>query len=465
MRWRLTIGIAAALILTLLVILITLRLALGGVLEANLDSDLTGDANLISARVALLGSLDAEEALQQIVDSYSVGGLASGFVVVIRDADGAVLAATPGLDSEVLALDEEQVGDVLGGESASRTIEVAQGEKIRVRTSALTFGGEVIGILQVGEDARLTSRPLGRLQTLLVAEVIGGVVLALLIAYWLARSTINPLKRMIDVAAEIEASDLDRRIKAGGSPAEIRQLADTFDAMLERLSVAFEQQRNFVLDMSHELRTPLAALRGNIDVLLMDKRLGGDVRSQLERISGEVARLIRLTSNLLYLAHADAGREVERRPVELEVLCLEVYRQTKDLRPEVKFRFGHEDQVSVAGDRDLLKQLILNLVDNSLKYTPAGGEVTLSLYRDDARARIVVQDTGPGISPDQVPLIFQRFYRGEDAAGQPAGAGIGLAISDWIAKAHGGEISVSSEVGKGSAFTVLLPLGGDGAAP
>ena len=464
MRWRLTIGVAAALIVTLSVILITLRLALGGVLEADLDRDLTRDANLVSARVALLGSLDDEEALQQVVDSYSVGGLASAFVVVIRDTEGAVAAATPGLDRLALSPDPAEVDAVLNGDTVSHTVEVAEGDKIRVRTSPLAFGGDVIGILQVGENAQLTSRPLDRLQTLLIAEVIGGSVLALLIAYWLARSTINPLKDVIDVAAEIEASDLDRRIGARGSPKEIQNLADTFDAMLERLDAAFQQQRNFVLDMSHELRTPLAALRGNIDVLLMDERLDGEARSQMERISGEVARLIRLTSNLLYLAHADSGREVERRPVELDVLCLEVYRQTKDLRPEVKFRFGHEDQVTVAGDRDLLKQLILNLVDNSLKYTPTGGEVTLSLYRDNARARIVVQDTGPGIEPDQIPLVFRRFYRADNRGGQPGGAGIGLAISDWIAKAHGGEISVSSEVGKGSTFTVLLPFdGGDDA--
>jgi signal transduction histidine kinase len=383
---------------------------------------------------------------------------------VIRNPKGAVVAAASGLEMQALLPDPPQMEAVLKGDTVSRTIEVAEGDKLRLRTSPLTFGGEVIGILQVGEDAQLTTRPLDRLQTLLVAEVIGGVILALIIAYWLARGAVNPLQKVIDVAAEIEASDLYRRIGTKGSPREIQKLADTFDAMLERLSVAFQQQRNFVLDMSHELRTPLTALRGNIDVLLMDERLDQEARSQLGRMSAEVARLIRLTSNLLYLAHADAGREVDRRPVELDVLCLEVYRQTKDIHPEINFRFGPEDQVTVVGDSDLLKQLILNLVDNSLKYTPAGGEVTLSLYRDEACARIIVRDTGPGIEPDRIPLIFQRFYRaGVGGVRAGGGAGIGLAISDWIAKAHGGEITVSSEVGKGSVFTVVLPLAsGDG---
>ncbi len=460
LRWRLTIGIAAALIVTVVVILVTLRLALGGILEADLDDDLSRDAGLVSARVALLGSLDDRDRLQEIVDSYSLGGLASAFVVVIRDEQGNVLASTPGVDTGALALDPAQREVVREGDHFSRTVTLGGGDKIRLRTSRLTIGRETVGIVQVAEDAELTSRPLDRLQTVLLAEGIGGVILALIIGYWLARGAVKPLQEVIGVAADIEASDLGRRIGARASPVEVQKLADTFDAMLARLDAAFQQQRNFVLDISHELRTPLTALRGNIDVFLMDDGLDSETRSALERMLGEVSRLIRLTSNILYLAHAEAGRELDRRPVELDTLCLEVYRQTKDLRADIRYRLGNEDQVTVVGDRDLLKQVLLNLVDNSLKYTPAGGEVTLSLYRVDTHARLEVRDTGPGIEPDQIPLIFQRFYRGKDRGKSgKGGAGIGLAISDWIVKAHGGEIIVTSEPGKGSVFTVILPLG------
>lgn len=459
LRWRLTIGIAAALIVTLVAILVTLRLALGGILEADLDDDLARDTGLVSARVALLGSLDDREGLQEIVDSYSLGGLASAFVVVVRDDAGNVLASTPGVDTEALALDPAQWEAVREGDHFNRTVTLEEGDKIRLRTSRLTVGRETVGIVQVAEDAEFTSRPLDRLQTVLLVEGIGGVILALIIGYWLARGAVKPLQEVIGVAADIEASDLGRRIDARASPVEVQKLADTFDAMLARLDAAFQQQRNFVLDVSHDLRTPLTALRGNIDVLLMDNRLDSETRSALERMLGEVSRLIRLTSNLLYLAHAEAGRELDRRPVELDTLCLEVYRQTRDLRSDIRYRLGNEDQVTVVGDRDLLKQMLLNLVDNSLKYTPAGGNVTLSLYRDDTRARLEVQDTGPGIEQDQIPLIFQRFYRGKDKKrGGKGGAGIGLAISDWIVKAHGGEIVVTSEPGKGSVFAVMLPL-------
>jgi signal transduction histidine kinase len=271
------------------------------------------------------------------------------------------------------------------------------------------------------------------------------------------------LQKVVTVAAEIEASDLRRRISARGEPTEVQQLADTFDAMLERLDHAFQEQRNFVMDVSHELRTPLTVLKGNIDVMLMDKHLDRESREQYERMSGEVARLIRLTSNLLYMASADAGREPERRPVELDVVCLEVLRQTRDLRRDVRVSLGNEDQVTVLGDRDQLKQMVLNLVENAIKYTPTGGEVTLSLSNNDSHAEMRVKDTGPGIPPEVMPYIFQRLYRGNQR-GLLGGTGLGLAIADRIARAHGGSIKVQSEVGKGSVFAVSLPIAADGSS-
>jgi len=178
-----------------------------------------------------------------------------------------------------------------------------------------------------------------------------------------------------------------------------------------------------------------------------------------ERIKNvqEAGRLIRLTTNLLYLASADAGREPERRPVELDVLFLEVYRQTKDLRPDVRLSLGNEDQVTVVGDRDLLKQMLLNLAENAVKYSPPSGQVTLSLFKSDGQARVVVEDTGPGIAPEHLPHIFERFYRGDDRT-KMGGSGLGLAIARWVATAHGGEIDVKSTVGRGSTFSVVLPF-------
>jgi signal transduction histidine kinase len=193
--------------------------------------------------------------------------------------------------------------------------------------------------------------------------------------------------------------------------------------------------------------------------MLMDKSLDPQTKAQLEKMSSEVGRLIRLTSNLLYLAHSEAGREIARRAVELDTLCLEVVHQARGLRDDVNLRLDHEEQVTVLGDRDLLKQLVLNLVDNAVKFSPQSGDVTISLFEKGDAAEIVVADQGPGIPPEQLEHIFERFYRGSNAASRTVGgAGIGLAICRWIARVHGGDIRAESDLGKGSRFIVRLPL-------
>jgi two-component system OmpR family sensor kinase len=293
---------------------------------------------------------------------------------------------------------------------------------------------------------------------LLIAEGAVGLVAVTGIGYAFVRRGLKPLEQVGRVAADIEANDLTRRINMRREPVEVQTLADTFDAMLDRLENSFQQQRRFVLDVSHELRTPLTALRGNIDVLLMDPTLPVEVRGQLERMSAETGRLIRLATNLLYLAQADTGKQVVMAPVELDLLCLEVVQQAMNLKPGVRLRLGEEDQITIQGDRDLLKQLLLNLVENGLTYTPPGGQVVLSLRREGEWAVIEVADTGMGIAPEDLPHIFERFYRAERTRRRAAGAGVGLSIVEWVARLHHGTVSVESEVGKGSRFTVRLPL-------
>jgi len=453
-RWRLAAGIVLAFLLTMAVIFVTVRLSLERILTDDLDRGLSHDVDRVLAQVTLVGSLEDRARLQEIVQRNSISSEGqTPFITVIRDLQGQVLAATPGVTADKLALAPGELERLLAGGPLSREVDLPGGREFRVRSERLTVAGEVVGVVQVAEDTGAAAEPVDRLLVILIAEGIGATVLVVALAIWLSRGAVKPLQRVIDVAAEIEASDLDRRIGVKRQPSEVQKLADTFDAMLDRLDRAFQEQKGFVTDVSHELRTPLAALRGNIDVMLMDDQLDPETRGLLERMSSEVGRLIRLTSNLLYLASADIGREPERRPVELDVVCLEVLRQGRDLRPDVNLRLEHEDQVTVMGDRDQLKQMVLNLVENGVKYTPSGGDVTLSLYKTDSLARVVVADTGPGIPPEVVPHIFERFYRG-----RKGGTGLGLAIADRIVRSHGGRIDVKSEVGRGSTFTVTMPL-------
>jgi len=196
-------------------------------------------------------------------------------------------------------------------------------------------------------------------------------------------------------------------------------------------------------------------------VLLLDPALDGAAREGVALMRDEAARMGRLAANLLLLARGDEARAIDRRPVELDVLLLETARQARAPAAArgVTVAFGHEDQAAAWGDADLLKQLLLNLVDNAVAYTPPGGRVELSLDVDGAQARLSVRDTGPGIPAADLERIFERFYRLDQArTRRSGGAGLGLAIARWIAEAHGGHIAVESAVGRGSVFTLVLPL-------
>jgi len=226
--------------------------------------------------------------------------------------------------------------------------------------------------------------------------------------------------------------------------------------MLDRLESLFRAQQRFIADISHELRSPLTTIRGNVDLL---RRMNCVDKPSLDAIQSETERMTRMVSDLLLLAQADAGLPIRRERVELDTLILEVYRQVRPAVGDIELVIGEEDQATILGDPDRIKQLMLNLVDNAIKYTPKGGRVTLGLRRAQGQAVLTVSDTGIGIPPEDLPHIFERFYRVDKARSRAAGGvGLGLSIVKWIVQAHGGRIDVHSEPGQGTTFTVWLPL-------
>jgi signal transduction histidine kinase len=291
---------------------------------------------------------------------------------------------------------------------------------------------------------------------------VAAVMLAAVVGWLSANRALRPLDTITETAARISrADDLSRRIPLEGLPHdEVGRLAQAFNDTLERLERLFNAQRRFLADVSHELRTPLTTIRGNVDLL---RRMGGADTDSLDAIQTEAERMSRLVYDLLLLAQSDAGTlPLAREPVELDTLLLEVFRESQVLAGGVQLGIGEIDQAVVLGDRDRLKQLLLNLVSNALKFTPEGGRVTLNLTRPAPDwARLVVADTGAGIPLDELPHIFERFYRVDKArARSQGGAGLGLAIAQRIAHVHGGRIEAASDgaTGRGSTFSVWLPL-------
>ena len=262
-------------------------------------------------------------------------------------------------------------------------------------------------------------------------------------------------------ALQISAEDLSQRLERRGTGDEIDRLADTLNAMLARLQAAFGEMQRFAADAAHELRTPLTALKGGIEVALRAERPAEEYRRVLASSIEEVDQLIRLAEDLLLLSRSTAGLTAARRPVDLEPLCLEALEVGVRLAKGkgVTVRMGPLTPVVVKGDAAALRRALLNLVDNAVKYTPAGGSVVISLERRPEGAAIVVEDTGIGIDGADAQRVFEPFVRLDAGRSRDAGgSGLGLAIARSIVLAHGGTLDVESRRGVGSRFTIRLPV-------
>lgn len=341
---------------------------------------------------------------------------------------------------------------------------VVQGTPWRVLTQPLLQDGQVMGILQVArseQDLQVTFR--GWEQIVLIA-VLGTLALAGTGGMFLANRALQPVDQMTQRAAQISVTDLSQRLPVS-SDDELGRLAQTLNQMLNRLEAAFQQQRQFIADAAHELRTPLAVLVAQVDLALSRSRSAAAYRQALHDIRDTATRLSHLVSDLLLLARADAGAiTLERNPIDLALLITEVTTTLQPLAVARGIILATQviEPATILGDQTWLIHLLTNLVDNPLKHTPTGGTVTLSLRRQELWAAIDIADTGAGIAPEDLPHIFERFYRGTASRSHNDSAGLGLAICQWIVQAHGGTITVESTVGEGTCFTIHLPLAGSG---
>jgi signal transduction histidine kinase len=336
---------------------------------------------------------------------------------------------------------------------------------LRVITIQLFLGNRPYGILQLGTSLAGVNATQDALVVILLSGSILAIVLAGLASWFTTGRALAPLNSVTQTALKItHADDLSRRILYQGSPEdEVGQLISAFNLTLSRLENLFNTQRRFLADVGHELRTPLTVIKGNVDLM---RRIGYSDPESLDSIENEVDRLTRLVGDLLLLAQAESGKlPLDRRVVELDTLLLEAMQQMRVLaRDRLQMRIGEIDQVLICGDQDRLKQVLVNLIGNAINYTPAGGEVILGLSKEGGQARLIVADTGPGIPAEDLPHVFERFYRGEKSRTRSRdgkGFGLGLSIAYWIVRNHGGRIEVDSGEGKGTTFCVWLPLAKD----
>lgn len=293
-------------------------------------------------------------------------------------------------------------------------------------------------------------------------SLIGTAIFALLGAagaYWIARESLRPVQRLSQLAQQVQAQSLDRRLALQGPADEVKALADAFDKMLARLERAFEQQGRFVADAAHELRTPLATLRTNLEVVRQDPNATlSDYQEMGQVLDRALGRMEHLVEDLLLLAQGE--REIQREPISLGVLLTETLDEMRPLAQsdQVTLNLDMTSELDVVGDMPLLVQAFGNLIENGIRYNRPGGSVTVRARREKNGVAVQIEDTGMGIPSDELPHIFERFYRVERSRDRyRGGAGLGLSITAHIIQLHEGHIRVESMPGVGSTFAVWLP--------
>ncbi len=417
------------------------------------------DETLERTALEVIDNTQVDELGELTIERLPALDLPTDLYVQVWGRDGELRASSPNLTVLTEPLDQGAIGSSV---PVYRSV-VTGTVNMRVLTVPLVIGERVAGILQVASILAVIEATQRTLLSVLIVGTLTAIIVAGLAGWFTTNKALSPLEDVTQTALQItRADDLSHRIPYHGSPNdEVGQLILAFNQTLSRLESLFHTQRRFMADVGHELRTPLTVIKGNVGLM---RRIGETDEESLAGIESEVDRLTRLVGDLLLLAQAESGKlPLDRRLVELDTLLLEVLQQMKILAGErLKLKLGEIDQILVCGDKDRLKQVLVNLIGNAISYTPAGGEVVVGVSKTGDLARVTISDTGPGIPPDDLPHIFERFYRAEKSRTRSRdgskGFGLGLSIAYWIINNHGGKIDVNSTVGEGTTFCVWLPL-------
>ena len=459
-RWRLTLWFT----LILCAILILSGAVFYLLLQRHLVNQIDGDLRVYSAQVH--GTLHSDQVPQPLDFSVIHSSLppidefaSPGIYIQLVDSNGNVVVKSNNLGEQELPVDPSLVDRGFEGNVAIETVASGSSASVRIMASPLYLNDQTL-LLEVAQSTKQMDTTMSEVRWALLAAVSVAFVLAGVSGWVIVRRALSPVERVTRAAQNIETgSDLSRRVGYSGPADEVGRLAATFDHMIEHLERAFQSQKDFVADASHDLRGPLTATQINLDLLKFDDLNPEERQESLKAIEAETWRMASIVSDLAVLAELESGHLEQQEDVSLKEMLLDTREWASLLAGNRRIVIARQDDVWVRGSTHRLERLLRNLVDNAIKYTPEGGTITLSLFRDGDWACLEVSDTGIGIAPEHLPHIFDRFYRVDEARARgDGGSGLGLAIVRSIAEQHGGRVTVASEPGKGSRFTVWLKL-------
>ena len=386
-------------------------------------------------------------------------------VALVLDRDGQVIANGKRLPEEPSppTPDPRYYSRALAGENEVNYITRMDGQRtlvLLIPWRRAPASPEILGVIQLSTPLSPIDQVLLR-QRLLLGIGIGLTLFAGTVGgLWLTTSALKPLSRMVATCRRIAAGDLSQRVNLPHRQDEIGQLANAFDNMVSRIESSFEAQRRFVANAAHELRTPLTALQGSLEVLLRGSQDDPIAVARLSQgMYREVARLARLCEQLLDLTRIDASASIHKRPVGLPVFFDEFVQQARLLAQERTVTLEAGPPITILADPDALKEILFNLVDNAVQHTESGGVITLGWRVSTKAVEMWVVDDGEGIAPDDLPHIFEPFYRGDTSRSRRrGGTGLGLTLARSLVEAHEGHIAVESQVDQGARFTITLPI-------
>ncbi len=401
--------------------------------------------------------------VQRWINEKSESPLFTNVVVHIFSPEGQYITSSRNIP-EMNFLRSEIFNSISNGDSHFDDIRVQIAPRsivpFRKLSIPVTENNELMYIIQVASPLNLLVSMLKNLRFVLFFLLPIGIVVSGVVGSFLAKITLAPFNRTIETIHKITAENISLRIAVPDTKDEIRTLAATFNEMLDRLEQSLHSQRQLIEDMAHELRTPLSILKGELTVTLKRSRSVQEYESVLPAILEEVNKIIKLVEELLLLAWWESDViALDLRPLDVVPILQESLEDFQAIaeKKKIALKLSSSDRVVIFGDRDKLKRVFLNLLDNAVKYTPASGKIEVDVARENNWGKIIFRDTGVGMTEQDIPHLFKRFYR-INKHSPSAGFGLGLSIVKSIVDAHRGKIEVKSQLNKGSVFTIYLPL-------